>query len=223
MIDGPNSAPLRKAATMRPFASLFALCLLSPVASVAKDKAAGDASHFPDAASLVGKDDPSEEEYKRLRNAPQTTSGDWTYGLSVDDSAGLTRQARTKQSRRGRPLLLTSHWYRDLCAHVRKPVQFYFSGDDHFVLKGEPSKGQYADGWISYEGKDAFGAAVKTRLDFSEDTGTLFFMLDPEVLAARRALSICPSAEAPGSPNGHCAIVGLNGFGMAYEFVCEAK
>jgi hypothetical protein len=208
---------------MRLFASLLALCLLSAVASVAKDKAAGDAGHVPDAASLVGKGDPSEEEYKILRNAPQTTSGDWTYGLSVDDTAGLTRQARTKQSRVGKPLLLTSHWHRDLCERVRKPVQFYFNGDAHFVLKGEPSKGKYADAWISYEDTDAFGAAIKSRLDFSDDAGMLFFPLDPAVLAARRALSICPSATAPGSPNGHCTIISLVGFARAYEFVCEAK
>jgi hypothetical protein len=221
MVDWPS--PSQERAIMRRHIAILALSLLTPAASSAGYKAGADAGRVPDARALIGKDDLGEEEYKRLRDAPQTTSGDWTYGLNVDDSAGLMRQALTKQSNRGKPLLLTRRSYRDLCTHDGKPIQFYFSGDAHFALKGEPTKGRHADGWISYEDNNAFGAAIKTRLDYSEDAGAWLFTLDPEMAAARRAVSICPSPAAPGSPNGHCTIVSLNRFARAYEFVCEAK
>jgi len=208
---------------MQSSALILALLSLSPVVTVAQENAVAGVGQSPDAASLLGRKDITDEEYKMLRSAPQATSGDWIYGLSVDDSSGLTRQARTKQSRGKKPLLRTSHSYRDLCGGIKNPAQFYFGGDAYFVVKGEPSRGQYADGWISYAQKDAFGPAARAKLDFSEDTGTLYFTLDPSKLTASRSIAICPSAAAPGASGGHCTIVSLNGFERAYKFVCAAR
>jgi hypothetical protein len=177
---------------------------------------------IPDAATLIGKTIEGDRQYEIGSNAPQTKSGDWSYGFGYDDP-GLERSASSPARGKADSLLDTSHMYDTRCAAGDK-ASFSFGAGDRFKLKGTMQKGQYADAWIYLGDGDAFDAKpLKIKMDFSQNDAAMHFDLDPTILAPRSAAAICPDAAAPGKTGGHCAMFSLKGFARAYDFVCQAK
>jgi hypothetical protein len=207
---------------MHLFASLAALCLLTPVA-MADDNVPAKKIVIPDAASLIGKTISGDRQGDIGSNAKKAKSDDWEYGFEYDD-AGLQRSAESTQRGKGGALLSTVFAYDKRCAPSEKAASFSFGAGDAFKLKGSQTKGRYADAWITPGDKDSFDAkSLKVKMDFSENDAAMYFVLDPSSLTTRGVLAICPTAAPPAGATGHCAIFSLKGFARAYDYVCNAK
>jgi hypothetical protein len=196
---------------------LAAVFLLStPLAGLADENPAAAV----DPASLIGKKLDAARIDEIGAHARQTKSGDWSYGLEMDEE--LVRAALGAERAGGGATLTVSFVYNKRCERGKAAV-FRFDAGERFKLKGATGK-RYAEAWIDFADKDVFDAqAAKQKMDFGEGDALLQVKLDPAAMAKRGQLALCPSATPPSGAGGHCAIFSLKGFARAYDFVCDAK
>ena len=201
---------------MRRFFMFAAGAALQIGAAFAQDKP------IPDAASLIGKTLDPDRAYELGEHAPKTKTGDWTYGFESDES--LLRSGSATERGKGGAQLDTIFIYNKRCARSDKSAPFSFSVGERFALKGSVEKGRFANAWIFFGDREVFDAmGVAKKMVFSENDAELHFTLDPNELAKRGVLALCPTAAAPAKMDGACSIFSLKGFERAYDFVCEAK